>query len=83
MNRADDKQIEYERVEPLFKAILTDVRAHLLAGPDSPTKVFEALNALAAATVFILRGTGDDPVAVTFFLRAFKDQLQIQDGQDN
>jgi len=83
VNRADDNQIEYERVEPLFKAILTDVRAHLVAGPDSPTKVFEVLNALALAAVFILHGTGDDPAAVAFFMRAFNDQLQIQDGQDN
>lgn len=51
----------------LHDSILIEIRSYYLGRPASRDRVFEVLNALAAATATVIKGTGNDQAARDFF----------------
>jgi hypothetical protein len=68
--------LERECVEALFGDILILMRTHYKHGPISRDRVFEILNALAAAAALAIQGSdGPGGEAHAFFMRALEQQL--------
>lgn len=68
------------RIEVLLVRILEPIQQNYRAGPISPERVLEALNALAAASALVIRGAeenshGADTRPEEFFLLALDRHL--------
>jgi len=66
--------LDRDRVESLFCQIAVVIRENYLRGPASRDRVYESLNALAAAAAQIIKGC-DDAEAYEWFERALTQQL--------
>jgi hypothetical protein len=69
----EEPQLDRERVENLMAAILTAINENCQRGPAAPTRVFEALSALAASAALVIEGSenaGAHGEAREFFARA-------------
>jgi hypothetical protein len=67
-------ELDRERIENLLLAIMLEIKSNYEVGPISRDRVFEALNALAAAAALVIQGC-DDAEAREFFEKAFEQQL--------
>ena len=73
--------LDRQRIEALLAAILEPIKDNYQAGPMSPDRVYEALNALAAAAALVIRGAESsrpgawDKVPEEFFRQALDQQL--------
>jgi hypothetical protein len=63
-------------VHELTGVIIEEVRSYYRGRTLSRDNVFEVLNALAASTANILRGTGNDPGARDFFFAALDKNIK-------
>lgn len=66
-------ELDEQRVGALMRRHLLVIRDHYLDGTPQRTKVFEQLNALAAASAYVLAGT--DGEAEHFFREALAHNL--------
>lgn len=77
--------LDRQRVEALLVKILKPIRDNYLTGPISQARVFEALNALAAAAAGVIRGAeesrgcGTDTKPEEFFRQALDNHLLDQE----
>ena len=79
MNTLDQK-----RITALTGEILAPIRANYLAGPISPDRAFEALNALAVAASVVIKGCdGAGGNAHDFFTLALDNQLDEPGNGDS
>lgn len=69
--------LDRQRVEEVCTEILRVIQANYLRGPISRDRVLEALNALAIATAFVIKGADDaNGEARRFFAKALEQQLR-------
>lgn len=68
--------MDEEGILELRDTILDAARDYYLARQGSCDRVFEVLNALAAATALILKGTGNDRPAHDFFAAALDQNIK-------
>jgi hypothetical protein len=67
-----------KRVDDLALPMLQAIKANYVRGPVSRERAFEALNALAIATAFVIAGCqADGDAAMEFFLKALSQQSSI------
>lgn len=74
----NDQGLDQERVERLVGQILIQIRQNYINGPISRDRVYEALNALAFSTAWVIRGTADSK-ALEWFFEALKTNLKANE----
>jgi hypothetical protein len=74
MSEEPGAELDRDRIERLTGQILLAIRENYVAGPVSRDRVYEALNALAFSTAWVIRGTGD-PEALEWFSKALNTNL--------
>ena len=68
--------MDEDGIVELRNTILEEVMAYYRERSTSCDRVFEVLNALAAATAMILKGTGNDQAARAFFDAALDNNIR-------
>jgi hypothetical protein len=77
-----ETELDEARVQELVVNLLLIIRENYRKGPNSPDRVFEALNALAFCAAHVMKGCDRDPVAFDFFIKALIINLnEAYDGE--
>lgn len=73
------EMLDRSRLDPMVERMLMIIRDNRLRGPETPERMLEALNALAACAAIAIYSIGEDDelrfVAKTFFDTAVKQNL--------
>lgn len=73
-------ELDRDRVEALSHEVARAVVANFRAGPPSPCRALEALNALASCVALVLAGTDADPAERGFFNEAVEQPMTALRG---